>query len=118
MLNVLSSCFDVASFAWFGFTGALHSLSGIARVCFHRVPEPGAEILIWARMAHPVGGFWRADVSIFDPHGNLFAEVFGMEGTPLNGLPEGEVADPAERAWRRFALRTGRDSTIPEEIAS
>lgn len=120
MLSLLGSCFDVASFAWFGLTGALHSLSGIDRICFHRVPQPGDEILICARMVQPKGGFWRADVTAFDPSGGLYAELSGMEGVPLpsNGVSEDKASDPAERAWRRFAERMGRDSVAPEEIAS
>ncbi|HEY5958949.1 MAG TPA: hypothetical protein VIV60_20460, partial [Polyangiaceae bacterium] len=116
MLNLLGNCYDVASFSWFGLTGALHSLSGIERLCFHRVPAPGDEMLIFARMAHPLGGFWRADVAVFDSAGDLFAEISGMEGMPLPS--SGTLDDPAERAWRRFAQRLGRSEGKHEDIAS
>jgi len=120
MLILLGSCFDVASFAWYRLTGALHSLSGIARIRFYRVPAPGEEMLLYVRMAQPSGGFWKADVAVFDSSGALFAELSGMEGTPLGiqGTAGSGLLGPAERAWRRFARRMGRDSGIPEDIAS
>ena len=121
MLSLLGSAYDVASFAWFGLTGALHSLSAIERLSFHRIPGPGDEMLFCARMARPESGFWRADVAVFDPSGELFAEFSGMEGTPVATSQSqigGGASDPAERAWRRFAQRLGRDTSVTEDIAS
>ncbi len=118
MLSLVGCAYDIAAFAWFGLTGALHSLSAIERLCIHRIPGPGDEMLVCARMVQPDSGFWRADVEIFDLSGGLFAELSGMEGTPIGTRLEDRSSDPADRAWRRFAQRLGRDSAIPEDMAS
>jgi hypothetical protein len=120
LLNLLANCYDVASFAWFSLTGALHCLSTIERVCFYQVPAPNDELLLCSRMTHPTGGFWRADVAVFNASGRLFAEISGIEGIPQmqSGIFRCAGSDPAERAWRRFAERMERDSVSPKDIAS
>lgn len=121
MSELLGSAFDVTSYAWFGFTGALHALAAVDRVRFYRVPDPNDEILLCARSVHPEGGFWRADVVAFDGSGRIFAELSGVQGMPWSspGAPaETRGSDPADRAWRRFAQRLGRELDLPEDLAS
>jgi hypothetical protein len=121
MLSLIGSAYDVASFAWFSLTGALHSLSAIERICFHRIPNPGDEMLVSARMARPESGFWRADVAVFNSLGELFAEFSGVEGAPISNSAthfDANGSDPASRAWRHFAKRMGRPLPSLQELTT